>query len=72
MGVSRKQSTSNFPKNEHFLPPDMHMYVCVFVFFKHPFWELPFCLITDALMIEKANDALKKKKVRVSLHSVKS
>ena len=23
-GVSRKQSTSNFPKNEHFLPSDMH------------------------------------------------
>ena len=22
MGVSRKQSTPNFPKNEHFLPPD--------------------------------------------------
>ena len=21
-GVSRKQSTTNFPKNEHFLPPD--------------------------------------------------
>ena len=29
MGVSRKQSTPNFPKNEHFLPPDTHMYVCV-------------------------------------------
>ena len=23
-----KQSTSNFPKNEHFLPLDMHAYVC--------------------------------------------
>ena len=22
--VSRKQSTPNFPKNDHFLPPDMH------------------------------------------------
>ena len=29
MGVSRKQSTPNFPKNEHFVPPDMHTYVCV-------------------------------------------
>ena len=29
MGVSRKQSTPNFPKNEHFLPPDTHTYVCV-------------------------------------------
>ena len=24
MGVTRKQSTPNFPKNEHFLPPDTH------------------------------------------------
>ena len=29
MGVSRKQSTSNFPKNKHFLPPDTHTYVCL-------------------------------------------
>ena len=28
-GVSRKQSTSNFSKNKHFLLPDAHMYVCV-------------------------------------------
>ena len=26
-GVSRKQSTQDFPKNEHFLPPDTHTYV---------------------------------------------
>ena len=26
---NKKQSTSNFPKNEHFLPPDTHTYVCV-------------------------------------------
>ena len=25
-GVSREQSTSNFLKNEHFLPPDTHTY----------------------------------------------
>ena len=24
MGASRKQSKPNFPKNQHFLPPDMH------------------------------------------------
>ena len=24
-GDSRKESTSNFPKNEHFLPPDTHV-----------------------------------------------
>ena len=29
MGVSKKQSTPNFPKNEHFLPPNAHAYVCV-------------------------------------------
>ena len=29
MGVSRKQSTPNFPKNEHFLPPVKHRHVCV-------------------------------------------
>ena len=25
----RKQSLPNFPKNEHFLPPGTHTYVCV-------------------------------------------
>ena len=29
--ISRKQSTANFPKNEHSLPPEMHMYMCVSV-----------------------------------------
>ena len=28
MEVTKKQSTPNFPKNEHFLPADMHTYVC--------------------------------------------
>ena len=27
-GVSRKKSTPNFPKDEHFLPPDTHTYEC--------------------------------------------
>ena len=27
MGVTRKKCTPNFPKNEHFLPPDTHMCV---------------------------------------------
>ena len=49
--VSRKQSTPNFPKNEHFLPSDTHTYrpyqgvgnvrfsenLACFVFLKHPF-----------------------------------
>ena len=26
MGVTRKQSTSNFPKTKHFLPPDTHIH----------------------------------------------
>ena len=29
--VTRKQSTTNFPKNEHFLHNDMHAYVCASV-----------------------------------------
>ena len=32
--VTIKQNTPNFPKNEHLLPPDTHVYVF-------------FCLITD-------------------------
>ena len=60
--VSRKQSTPNFPKNEHFLPPDTHTCayqgvrnlrflenLACFVFLKHPFWDLSFCLITHEL-----------------------
>ena len=27
--VQEKQNTPNFPKNEHFLPPETHTYVCV-------------------------------------------
>ena len=27
--VSRKQRKPHFPKNEHFLPPDTHTYMCV-------------------------------------------
>ena len=46
-GVSRKQSTPNFPKNEHFLPPDTHgvRYVrfsenlACFFFLKNPIWD---------------------------------
>ena len=60
-GVSRKQSTPNFPKNEHFLPPDAHTYA-VFVFQKiwralfswitsFAFWDSSFCLITDKISI---------------------
>ena len=51
-GVSRKENTSNFLKNENFLPPDTHMYtrayqgvknvrfsenLTCFVFLKHTF-----------------------------------
>ena len=53
MGVTRKQSTPNFPKNEHFLPPDTHTNVYeMFVFLKFGalcFFVTPFCLITVAL-----------------------
>ena len=37
-GVSRKQSTTNFPKNEHFLLPDNHTYVCVSEYKKSMFF----------------------------------
>ena len=61
--ISRKQNTPNFPKNEHFLPL-IRTRICAyqriinvrfsenltcFVFLKHPFWDSPFCLITDEL-----------------------
>ena len=29
MGVMKKQTTKNFPKNKHFLHPDTHTQVCV-------------------------------------------
>ena len=47
--LQEKQSTTNFPKNEHFVPSNTHMYVrflenvrfsenlMCFVFFKHMF-----------------------------------
>ena len=49
--VSRKQSTLNFPKNEHFLPPKTHFSenLAYFVFLKHPCWNSTFCLITNNL-----------------------
>ena len=64
-GVSRKQGTPNFPKNEHFLPADTRTRtfayqalrnvrfsenLACFVFLKHLFWVLPFCLITNELI----------------------
>ena len=27
--VTRKQSKPNIPKNQHFLPPDAHTYLCI-------------------------------------------
>ena len=63
--IRTKPSTPNFPKNEHFLPSDMHAYVCVlgvgnvrlsenlatFAFLLPPFWDSSFCLTTDVLCI---------------------
>ena len=37
--VTRIQSMPNFPKNEHFLPPDTHTYVCVSGGKKHSFFR---------------------------------
>ena len=61
--VSRKQSPTNFPNNEHFFPQiRTFVYYGVrnvrflenlsgFVFLKHPFWDSPFCHITDVFLI---------------------
>ena len=58
-GGNKKQTTRNFPKNKHFLPPDTHISYqrvrnvrfsknsACFAFLLPPFWDLPFCLITD-------------------------
>ena len=59
----KKTKHSKFSKNQHFLLPDTHMYVCVsggkkcsflehlvwFVFMKHPFRDSSFWLIADDL-----------------------
>ena len=59
-GASRKQNTSNFPKNKHFLPPDTHTSggkKCsffgkfgVFCFLETPVLRFVLLLITDVLM----------------------
>ena len=54
MGVWRKQSTPNFQKKWPSLTPcaqgvrnvRFSENLAYFVFFKHPFWDSPFCLIT--------------------------
>ena len=71
--VTRKQSTPHFHKNENFLPPDTHTYVCVsgvnvrflqnlvcFVFLLRPFRDLTFCLIPDELILIDKGDVRKK------------
>ena len=47
MEVKRKQSLSDFPKNEHFLPPDTHTFgkfdmLCFLVTYVLRFAHLPF------------------------------
>ena len=37
--VTRKQSTPNFRKNKHVLPPNTHMYVCISESKKCSFFE---------------------------------
>ena len=61
--VFQENKTPNFPKNKHFLPlictrtcdyqgvgivRFSENLACI-VFLKHPFWDSPFCLITDDL-----------------------
>ena len=46
-GVSRKQSTPSFPKNEHFLPPDTQTYLCtLFQLYKNNDAEISKKIIT--------------------------
>ena len=62
-GVSRKQSTPNFPKNEHFLPFEHFLRTCAhhgvrnvrfmenlvcFIFLKHPFRDSTFFTVIRA------------------------
>ena len=62
-GVSRKQSTPDFPKNKKFLHARAYQGVrkfcfsgnlACFVFLKYPFWDSPFCLITNDF-VDKIN-----------------
>ena len=55
-GCYKKTEHTKFSEKKHFLPPDQGLKnvpfsenVKYFVFFKQPFWESPFCLITDEL-----------------------
>ena len=62
-GCFKKQSTTNFPKNENFLPPDTHTCMCVSAgggggkkcsFFGKiwcALWDSPFCLNTDEVLL---------------------
>ena len=47
-GVTRKQSTSNFPKSKHFLPPDTHPWPALFSC-NSRFEILPFALLPTTL-----------------------
>ena len=59
--------TPNFPKKLIFLGPYQRVRnVCFsenltcFVFLKHPFWDSPFCLITDDNILETLQSGVKK------------
>ena len=66
-GCFKKKSVPNFSKNEYFLPPDTHAYVCIqvvrnvcflgnltcFVFLKHPFCDSSCCYFTDEFFFSK-------------------
>ena len=47
-GVSRTQRTPNFPKNEHFYPPDTHMYVMSYVIFLMSYSQVCVCLLVSS------------------------
>ena len=49
---TRNQSTPDFPKNKHFLPPDTHTYVCVSECKKYWFFEKfgVFCFLVTTVL----------------------
>ena len=65
-GCFKKSKHANFSKNEHFLPLDTHRYA----FLKHPFWDSPFCLITDKLIRKVITDSFRAWYLKAKSHSL--
>ena len=58
--VARKQNITNFPKNEHFLPTDRHIYMYVsggnkWSFFRK--FDVPCFLVTSVLILRLSSSS---------------